>query len=44
MAQAKYYSPALARPLITKLYFVARAKKVPMTVLSNQLVEDSYTS
>lgn len=39
MAHAKYYSPRLDRVLITRLYFEAKARRIPMTVLANQLIE-----
>ena len=36
-----YYSPALRRDLVRRLYFAARDLRVPMTVLNDRLVEDS---
>lgn len=33
-----HYSPKLSRPLIAKLYHAAKEKKVPMTVLAEQIV------
>ena len=39
MASQRYYSPRLDRGLITRLYHAAKARRVPMTVLTNQLVE-----
>ena len=38
MARAKYYSPRLERPLVSRLYHAAKAQGVPMTVLTNRLV------
>lgn len=40
MAEArKWYSPRLRRDLVTRLYFRARAEGIPMTALTNRLVE-----
>ena len=36
-----YYSPALRRDLVTRLYHTARELRVPMTVLNDRLVEDA---
>jgi hypothetical protein len=36
----RYYSPRIARQLITLLYHEARARQIPMTVLVNQLITD----
>ena len=44
MANAtKYYSPRLDRDLVTRLYHEAKAQRVPMTVLTNQLVESGLS-
>jgi hypothetical protein len=40
MAQPKYYSPRLARALISPLYHKAKAQRIPMTVLASRLVEE----
>ena len=40
MAQPKYYSPRLARALISPLYHEAKAQRIPMTVLASRLVEE----
>jgi hypothetical protein len=34
-----YYSPALRRDLVSRLYFKARELGVPMTVLNDRIVE-----
>jgi hypothetical protein len=34
-----YYSPALRRDLVSRLYFKARDLGVPMTVLNDRIVE-----
>jgi hypothetical protein len=36
-----YYSPALRRDLVTRLYHTARELRVPMTVLNDRLVENA---
>lgn len=43
MAQAKYYSPSLDRALVTLLYHEAKAQRIPMTVLTNRLVESGLS-
>ena len=40
MAQLKYYSPQLARALISPLYHEAKAQRIPMTVLASRLVQE----
>jgi hypothetical protein len=40
MSQAKYYSPKIARQLVSKLYREAQTKKIPMTKLVNQIVAE----
>lgn len=37
----KHYVPAIRRFLVSVLYHEARVRKVPMTVLTNQLLEQS---
>jgi hypothetical protein len=39
----KWYSPRLRRALVTKLYFRAKAEGVPMTRLTNRLVEEGLS-
>lgn len=39
MAKAKCYTPQLRRDLISRLYHRAKAERIPMTVLTNRLVE-----
>jgi len=36
-----YYSPALRRDLVRRLYFRARELGVPMTVLNDRIVEEA---
>jgi len=36
MAKAKWYSPQLRRDLVTKLYFRAKAERIPMTRLADR--------
>ncbi len=39
----KYYSPRLDRALVTRLYHEAKAQRIPMTVLTNRLVESGLS-
>ena len=39
----KYYSPRLDRALITRLYHEAKAQRIPMTVLTNRMVESALS-
>ena len=39
----KYYSPRLDRALVSRLYFAAKAQRLPMTVLTNRLVADGLS-
>jgi hypothetical protein len=41
MARKGYYSPALRRDLVKRLYFAAKGLRVPMTVLNDRLMEES---
>ena len=41
MARKGYYSPALRRDLVKRLYFAAKDMRVPMTVLNDRLIEAS---
>ena len=40
MAQARYYSPRLDRNLISRLYYQARAERIPMTALASRLIDE----
>jgi hypothetical protein len=40
MPRSKHYSPAIDRFPVSALYHQAKAKRVPMTVLTNELIED----
>jgi hypothetical protein len=40
MAQSRYYSPRLERPLITVLYHAAKVRRIPMTRLASSLVRE----
>jgi len=35
----RWYSPKLSRELVSKLYFRARAERIPMTVLANRIIQ-----
>ena len=39
MPRAKWYSPQLRRDLVTRLYFRAKAERIPMTRLADRLIE-----
>jgi len=41
MPRKGYYSPALRRDLVKRLYFAARDLRVPMTILNDRLIESS---
>ena len=41
MPRKGYYSPALRRDLVKRLYFAAKDLRVPMTVLNDRLIEAS---
>jgi hypothetical protein len=43
MARRGYYSPALLRDLVKRLYFAAKDLRVPMTVLNDRLVESALS-
>jgi hypothetical protein len=43
MPRKGYYSPALRRDLVKRLYFAAKDLRVPMTVLNDRLMEDSLS-
>jgi hypothetical protein len=40
MSRAKWYSPQLSRKLVSRLYHEARAEEIPMTKLTNRIIED----
>ncbi len=40
MPRPKHYSPEIRRFLVSVLYHEARGRGVPMTVLTNQVLED----
>ncbi len=41
MPKALYYSPQIRRDLVSKLYHRAKAEKVPMTKLTNRLLDEA---
>ena len=41
MAKPKCYTPQLSREIVSRLYFKAKAERVPMTVLANRILEDA---
>jgi len=38
MSTLRYYSPRIARPLITRLYHEAKRRGIPMTALTDELI------
>jgi hypothetical protein len=43
MAQKKYYSPKIRRDLVSKLYWLAHSRNIPMTELVDGFVAESLT-
>jgi hypothetical protein len=41
MPKFRHYSPQLSRELVCQLYHRAKAERIPMTVLANQLIEEA---
>ena len=41
MTKPKWYSPQLSREIVSRLYFKAKAERIPMTVLVNRLIEEA---
>ena len=41
MSQARYYSPKIRRDLVSKLYWEADSKNIPMTKLIDQILAES---
>lgn len=44
MARPSHYSPLIRRDLVTKLYFRAKAERIPMTKLVNRLIDEAMTN
>ena len=44
MPRPAHYSPQIRRDLVTKLYHRAKAEKVPMTTLTNRLLDEAMTN
>ena len=44
MPRPQYYSPQLRRDLVTKLYYRAKAERIPMTTLTNRLLDEAMTN
>lgn len=44
MARPRHYSPVIRPDLITKLYFRAKAEGIPMTKLTNRLLDEAMTT
>jgi hypothetical protein len=41
MAKTKCYTPQLSHEVVSRLYFRAKAERVPMTVLANRIMENA---
>ena len=41
MAKPKCYTPQLSREIVSRLYFKAKAERLPMTVLANRIMENA---
>ena len=44
MPRPKHYWPEIRRDLVTRLYFRAKAEKIPMTKLTNRLLDEAMTT
>jgi len=44
MTGAKWYSPQLAREVVSRLYHKAKAEGVPMTRLASRLIKEALDS
>ena len=44
MPRPRHYSPAIRRDLVTKLYYRAKAERIPMTKLTNRLLDEAMTN
>ena len=44
MPRPRHYSPKVRRDLVTKLYYRAKAERVPMTILTNRLLDAALTN
>jgi hypothetical protein len=41
MSRSKWYSPKLSREIVSRLYFKAKAERIPMTRLANRIMEQA---
>ena len=41
MGKSRCYTPQLSREIVSRLYFKAKAERVPMTVLANRIMENA---
>ena len=44
MPRPRHYSLEIRRELVTKLYFRAKAERIPMTKLTNRLLDEAMTN
>ena len=40
MAHSRSYTPQIERPLVSALYYAAKARRIPMTQLASSLVRE----
>ena len=41
MRKSRWYSPQLSREIVSRLYFTAKAERIPMTRLANRIMEQA---
>ena len=44
MPRPKHYSPRIRRDLVSQLYHRAKAERIPMTTLTNRLLDEAMTN
>ena len=42
MTKPKWYSPQLAREIVSRLYHKAKAEGIPMTQLANRMMQQAF--
>ena len=41
MTKSKWYSPQLSHEIVSRLYYKAKAERIPMTVLANRMMQQA---
>ena len=41
MTRPRWYTPRLSRKIVSRLYFKAKAERIPMTKLANKIIEQA---